>query len=426
MPITRYLSNCRRHHNPGTPSDDISEIIMQLSSRLQRIKPSPSSMAGQRARALRAQGRDIVGLTSGEPDFDTPEHIREAAYRAMNEGQTRYTDVGGTAALREAVRQKFSRENGLDYTVDEIIVSTGAKQIIFNAILSTVDKGDEVIVPTPYWVSYPDIALLADGTPVIVTTRADKGFKLQPEELEEAITPRTKWLILNGPNNPSGANYTRDELSALGEVLLRHPHVLILTDDIYEHLLYDGRTFHTIAQVVPELKDRTLTLNGVSKAYAMTGWRIGYAGAPVALIKAMTKLQSQSTSNPSSVSQAAALAALTGPQDFIAFSRDRFQARRDLVVEALNSIDGISCASPEGAFYVFPSCSELVGAKLPDGNTLQTSDQWVMHLLDAQNLAVLQGTAYGVDGHFRISFAASDEKLREGCRRISAARDQLR
>jgi aspartate aminotransferase len=382
-------------------------------------------MAGQHARMLRAQGRDIVSLTSGEPDFDTPAHIRDAAYRAMNEGQTRYTDVGGTAALREAIRAKFARDNGLDYGLDEIIVSTGAKQIIFNAIMATVDTGDEVIVPAPYWVSYPDITLLANGTPVIVNTRAENGFRLQAEELERAITPRTRWLILNGPNNPSGANFTQADLQGLADVLRKHPHVWILTDDIYEHLLYDGRAFYTLAQVAPDLKDRTLTLNGVSKAYAMTGWRIGYAGAPVALIKAMTKLQSQSTSNPSSVSQAAALAALTGPQDFVAQSRERFQARRDQIVQALNAIDGIQCASPEGAFYVFPQCSGLFGATLPDGSTLQNSEQWVLHLLNAQNLAVLQGSAYGVDTHFRISFAASDAVLEEGCRRIAQARAQL-
>ncbi|MGE6915493.1 pyridoxal phosphate-dependent aminotransferase [Achromobacter kerstersii] len=398
---------------------------MQTAARLQRIKPSPSSMAGQHARMLRAQGRDIVSLTSGEPDFDTPAHIRDAAYRAMNEGQTRYTDVGGTAALREAIRAKFARDNGLDYGLDEIIVSTGAKQIIFNAIMATVDTGDEVIVPAPYWVSYPDITLLANGTPVIVNTRAENGFRLQAEELERAITPRTRWLILNGPNNPSGANFTQADLQGLADVLRKHPHVWILTDDIYEHLLYDGRAFYTLAQVAPDLKDRTLTLNGVSKAYAMTGWRIGYAGAPVALIKAMTKLQSQSTSNPSSVSQAAALAALTGPQDFVAQSRERFQARRDQIVQALNAIDGIQCASPEGAFYVFPQCSGLFGATLPDGSTLQNSEQWVLHLLNAQNLAVLQGSAYGVDTHFRISFAASDAVLEEGCRRIAQARAQL-
>lgn len=398
---------------------------MQTAARLQRIKPSPSSMAGQHARMLRAQGRDIVGLTSGEPDFDTPAHIREAAYRAMNDGQTRYTDVGGTAALREAIRAKFARENGLDYGLDEIIVSTGAKQIIFNAIMATVDTGDEVIVPAPYWVSYPDITLLANGTPVIVDTRAENGFRLQAEELERAITPKTRWLILNGPNNPSGANFTEADLQALADVLRKHPHVWILTDDIYEHLLYDGRRFYTLAQVAPDLKDRTLTLNGVSKAYAMTGWRIGYAGAPAALIKAMTKLQSQSTSNPSSVSQAAALAALTGPQDFVKQSRERFQARRDRIVQALNAIDGIDCASPEGAFYVFPKCADLYGLTLPDGSKLQSSEQWVLHLLNAQNLAVLQGSAYGVDTHFRISFAASDAVLEEGCRRIAQARAQL-
>lgn len=398
---------------------------MQTAARLQRIKPSPSSMAGQHARMLRAQGRDIVGLTSGEPDFDTPAHIREAAYRAMNDGQTRYTDVGGTAALREAVRAKFARENGLDYGLDEIIVSTGAKQIIFNAIMATVDTGDEVIVPAPYWVSYPDITLLANGTPVIVDTRAENGFRLQAEELERAITPKTRWLILNGPNNPSGANFTQADLQALADVLRKHPHVWILTDDIYEHLLYDGRRFYTLAQVAPDLKDRTLTLNGVSKAYAMTGWRIGYAGAPAALIKAMTKLQSQSTSNPSSVSQAAALAALTGPQDFVTQSRERFQARRDRIVQALNAIGGIDCASPEGAFYVFPKCADLYGLTLPDGSKLQNSEQWVLHLLNAQNLAVLQGSAYGVDTHFRISFAASDAVLEEGCRRIAQARAQL-
>ncbi|VFR30912.1 Aspartate aminotransferase [plant metagenome] len=382
-------------------------------------------MAGQHARQLRAQGRDIVSLTSGEPDFDTPEHIRAAAFRAMNAGQTRYTDVAGTVALREAIQAKFARENGLDYGIDEIIVSTGAKQIIFNAIMATVDTGDEVIVPAPYWVSYPDITLLANGTPVIVDTRAEDGFRLQPEALERAITPNTRWLILNGPNNPSGANYTKADLLALAEVLLRHPHVWILTDDIYEHLLYDGRVFHTLAQVEPALRARTLTLNGVSKAYAMTGWRIGYAGAPVALVKAMTKLQSQSTSNPSSVSQAAALAALTGPQDFIAQSRERFQARRDRVVEALNAIDGIRCASPEGAFYVFPASDALYGATLPDGSRLENSEQWVLHLLNAQNLAVLQGSAYGVDTNFRISFAASVAVLEEGCRRIAQARAQL-
>ncbi|MDQ2151242.1 pyridoxal phosphate-dependent aminotransferase [Alcaligenaceae bacterium C4P045] len=399
--------------------------MLHIASRLNRIKPSPSSMAGQRARALRAEGRDIVGLTAGEPDFDTPAHIREAATRAMTAGQTRYTDVGGTAALREAIREKFARENGLDYNTDEVIVSAGAKQIIFNAFMCTLEAGDEVIVPAPYWVSYPDIALLADGVPVIIEGRAEQGFKLQPDALERAITPRTRWLVLNGPNNPSGANYSRDDLVALAEVLNRHPHVWVLTDDIYEHLLYDGRSFDTIAQVAPELKERTLTINGVSKAYAMTGWRIGYAGAPAALIKAMTKLQSQSTSNPASVSQAAALAALTGPQDFITVNKQRFETRRNLIVDALNQIDGITCARPDGAFYVFPSCDALFGLRTPEGQVIANSDDWVMHLLNAQNLAVLQGSAYGIGAHFRISFAANEEKLLEGCRRIALARAQL-
>lgn len=399
--------------------------MIQLASRLNRIKPSPSSMAGQRARELRAQGRDIVGLTAGEPDFETPEHIKEAATRAMAAGKTRYTDVGGTPELREAVSQKFKAENGLDYGVNEIIVGTGAKQVIFNALMCTLEAGDEVIVPAPYWVSYPDIALLADGVPVFVDCPAVKGFKLQPEVLERAITPKTRWLVLNSPNNPSGATYTRDELVALAQVLNRHPHVWVMTDDIYEHLIYDGREFATLAQAAPELKDRILTINGVSKAYAMTGWRIGYGAGPAALIKAMVKLQSQSTSGASSIGQAAAVAALAGPQDFIAVNRGVFQQRRDDVVAALNKIDGIRCHAPEGAFYVFASCEALFGLRTPSGARITTSDDWIMHLLDAQNLAALQGSAYGVPTHFRLSFAASTEHLLEGCRRIAQAREQL-
>lgn len=399
--------------------------MIQLASRLNRIKPSPSSMAGQRARELRAQGRDIVGLTAGEPDFETPQHIKEAATRAMAAGKTRYTDVGGTPELREAVSRKFKLENGLDYGVNEIIVGTGAKQVIFNALMCTLEAGDEVIVPAPYWVSYPDIALLADGVPVFVDCPEAKGFKLQPEGLERAITPRTRWLVLNSPNNPSGAAYTRDELVALAQVLKRHPHVWVMTDDIYEHLLYDGRAFATLAQAAPELKDRTLTINGVSKAYAMTGWRIGYGAGPAALIKAMVKLQSQSTSGASSIGQAAAVAALTGPQDFIAQNRDVFQKRRDTVVAALNEVDGLRCHAPEGAFYVFASCEGLFGLRGPGGAIIESSDDWIMHLLDAQNLAALQGSAYGVPTHFRLSFAASTEQLLEGCRRIAQAREQL-
>lgn len=382
-------------------------------------------MAGQRARELRAQGRDIVGLTAGEPDFETPQHIKEAASRAMAQGQTRYTDVGGTPALKEAVAHKFKTENGLTYATNEIIVGTGAKQVIFNALMCTVDTGDEVIVPAPYWVSYPDIALLAGGVPVFVDCPAEQAFKLQPEALERAITPRTRWLILNSPNNPSGAAYSRDELVALADVLARHPHVWVLTDDIYEHLLYDGRTFATLAQAAPHMKERTLTVNGVSKAYAMTGWRIGFGAAPLGLIKAMVKLQSQSTSGASSVGQAAAVAALTGPQDFIATHRAMFQRRRDAVVAALNGIDGIECHAPDGAFYVFASCSALFGKRTRSGAVIGSSDDWIMHLLDSQNLAALQGSAYGVPTHFRLSFAASTEHLREGCDRIARARAEL-
>lgn len=397
-----------------------------IAARLNRIKPSPSSMAGQRARELRAAGRDIIGLTSGEPDFDTPANVCEAAARAMARSQTKYTDVGGTPELRAAIADKFRRDNQLDYAPNELIVGTGGKQIIFNAFLCTVEAGDEVIVPAPYWVSYPDIVLLAEGTPVIVPCKPENGFKLSPEDLERAITPRTRWLVLNAPNNPSGAAYSNAELHALAEVLMRHPHVWVMTDDIYEHILYDGREFATIAQVQPALKERTLTINGVSKAYAMTGWRIGYGGAPVQLVKAMVKLQSQCTSNPSSISQAAALEALTGPQDFIAERTRIFQSRRDAVVTALNGIEGIHCHRPEGAFYAFPSCANMIGRTTPDGQRIETDEDFVLYLLDAQNLAVLQGGAYGTSPFFRISFATSMEKLDAGLARLRAACDALR
>ncbi len=382
-------------------------------------------MAGQRARELRAQGRDILGLTAGEPDFETPAHVKEAAIRAMAAGETRYTDVGGTPALKEAIIGKFQSENGLSYASNEIIVGTGAKQVIFNALMCTVAAGDEVIVPAPYWVSYPDIALLAGGVPVFVDCHAHKGFKLQPEDLERAITDKTRWLMLNSPNNPSGATYTRSELQSLAEVLRRHPHVWIMTDDIYEHLIYGDLAFATIAQVAPDLKDRTLTVNGVSKAYAMTGWRIGYGAGPAALIKAMVKLQSQSTSGANSIAQAASVAALAGPQDSIPANRFSYKHRRDLVVAALNDIDGIHCEVPDGAFYVFASCQALFGLRNRQGTVIQSSDDWVMHLLDSQNLAALQGSAYGVPTHFRISFAASTDQLLEGCRRIARAREEL-
>ncbi|MGO4328049.1 pyridoxal phosphate-dependent aminotransferase [Cupriavidus sp. 2TAF22] len=399
--------------------------MLTLSDRLNRIKPSPSSMAGQRVRELRSAGRDVIGLTAGEPDFATPAHIREAAWQAMNTGKTGYTDVGGTVPLREAVARKFARENNLHYQQNEIIVSTGAKQVIFNAILCTIQRGDEVIVPAPYWVSYPDITMFAGGTPVYAACEPEHDFKLMPEELERAITPRTRWLILNSPNNPSGAAYTRDELVALAEVLERHPHVWIMTDDIYEHLMYNGTGFVSMAQAAPQLADRTLTINGVSKAYAMTGWRIGYAGGPAALIKAMVKLQSQSTSGANAIAQAAALAALDGPQDFIAANREVYRQRRDFLVDALDKIDGIECKAPAGAFYLFASCHQLFGSRTPDGREIRTSDDWTAWALESANIAMLQGSAYGVDTHFRLSFATSMDVLAEGARRIAAAAQAL-
>ena len=396
-----------------------------IADRLNRIKPSPSSMATQRSRALKAAGHDVVGLTAGEPDFDTPPNVVEAVVRAMAASKTKYTDIGGTPELKAAVCAKFLRENQLSYSTSEVIVGTGGKQVIFNALMATVQTGVEVIVPAPFYVSYPDIVLLAGGTPVPVMCPPEKGFKLQPEDLERAITPRTRWLVLNAPNNPSGAVYSRQELRALAEVLIRHPHVWVLSDDIYEHVMFDGREFCTMAQVAPELKERTLTVNGVSKAYAMTGWRIGYCGAPAELIKAITKLQSQSTSNPSSIGQAAALEALTGPQGFIAERTKIFQDRRDAVVAQLNAIPGVTCHSPEGAFYVFPSCAGLLGKKAPDGRVIKTDEDFVLYLLDAEKLAGVHGAAYGCAPFFRFSFATSMAVLDEGCARLKRACERL-
>ena len=396
-----------------------------IADRLNRIKPSPSSMATQRSRALKAAGHDVVGLTAGEPDFDTPPNVIEAVVRAMAASKTKYTDIGGTPELKAAVRDKFLRENQLEYSTAEVIVGTGGKQVIFNALMATVQKGVEVIVPAPFYVSYPDIVMLAGGTPVPVTCPPEKGFKLQPEDLEKAITPRTRWLILNAPNNPSGAVYSRQELRALADVLVRHPQVWVLSDDMYEHILFDGREFCTMAQVAPELKERTLTVNGVSKAYAMTGWRIGYCVGPLELIKAITKLQSQSTSNPSSIGQAAALEALTGPQGFIAERTQIFQDRRDSVVAQLNAILGITCHLPEGAFYVFPSCAGMIGKKTPTGQLIQTDEDFVLYLLDSEKLAGVHGAAYGSAPFFRFSFATSMAVLNEGCARLKRACAQL-
>jgi aspartate aminotransferase len=392
-----------------------------LAHRLSLIKPSPTLAVTAKVAELKAAGRDIIGLGAGEPDFDTPENIQEEAIAAIRRGETRYTVVDGTAALKQAIAAKFKRENGLDYRPNQITVGTGGKQVLYNALVATVDPGDEVIVPAPYWVSYPDIVSLCEGKPVEIACGQNHGFKLRPEALEAAITPKTKWLILNSPSNPTGAAYTERELRALADVLLKHPEVWVLTDDMYEHLVYDDFRFTTIAQVEPRLYERTLTMNGVSKAYCMTGWRIGYAGGPAPLIKAMATLQSQSTSNPSSVSQAAAVEALNGTQDFIAKHNAIFKERRDLVVGMLNQAKGIRCPTPEGAFYVYPSCAGAIGRKTPQGKTIADDSDFTEYLLEAEGVAVVQGVAFGLSPHFRISYATSTEVLREACTRIQRA-----
>ncbi|MGD9537468.1 MAG: pyridoxal phosphate-dependent aminotransferase [Alphaproteobacteria bacterium] len=392
-----------------------------LARRLARIKPSPTMAITQKAAELKAAGRDVIGLGAGEPDFDTPDWIKAAANRAIEQGKTKYTAVDGIPELKKAISAKFKRENRLDYAPNQVIVGVGGKQVIFNAILATIDPGDEVVIPAPYWVSYPDITALAEGTPVIVEASASNGFKLTPEQLEGAITPKTKWLIFNSPSNPTGAAYTRDELKALAAVLVRHPQVWVLSDDIYEHLVYDGFEFHTIAAVEPALYERTLTVNGVSKSYAMTGWRIGYAGGPAALIKAMATIQSQSTSNPTSISQYAAVEALNGRQDFLPEWAKVFQERRDLVVAMLNQARGLHCHRPEGAFYVYPSCAGVIGKATPKGQALETSEDFAAYLLDEVGVAVVHGTAFGLDPFFRISYATSTDALKEACTRIQKA-----
>ena len=388
------------------------------SATLARVKPSATMATDQKARELKAQGRDIISLGAGEPDFDTPENIKEAAIRAIREGKTKYTTVDGIPELKEAIAAKFARENGLDYKPSQVNVSPGGKPVIFNAMMATLNPGDEVIVPTPYWVSYPDMVLLAGGTPVFAPTTAASGFKLKPAELEAVITPRTRWLILNSPSNPSGAAYTKDELKALAEVLLRHPQVWILTDDMYEHLMFDDMTFWTIAQVEPALYERTLTMNGVSKAYAMTGWRIGYAAGPEPLIKLMAKVMSQSTSNPCSVSQYAAVEALSGTQDFIKPNAALFQKRRDLVVSMLNQASGLECPTPEGAFYVYPSCEKLIGRTAPSGRVIGSDKDFANELLESEGVAVVFGEAFGLSPFFRISYATSEKVLEDACGRI--------
>jgi aspartate aminotransferase len=397
-----------------------------FSDALGRIKPSPTIAVSNRAAELKAQGRDVIGLGAGEPDFDTPDFIKEAAIAAIRAGDTKYTAVDGTKPLKEAIAAKFKRDNGLTYAVDQVTVNSGGKHTIYNALLATLNPGDEVIIPAPYWVSYPDMVHLCGGTPIFVEADISSGFRMTPAQLDAAITPKTKWLILNSPSNPTGAAYSRAHIRALADVLLRHPHVWILTDDMYEHILFDGFEFATIAQVEPELYSRTLTMNGASKAYAMTGWRIGYAGGPKPLIKAMATIQSQSTSNPSSISQAATVAALNGPQGFLKERAAAFQKRRDLVVGMLNAAPGIKCPTPEGAFYVYPSCAGLIGKRTAAGQILTTDEEVTSYLLDSVGVAVVQGAAFGLSPHFRISYATSEAILTEACTRIQKVCAELK
>jgi aspartate aminotransferase len=389
-----------------------------LADTLARVKPSATVAVTDKARAMKEAGQNVIGLGAGEPDFDTPDNIKQAAIRAIESGKTKYTAIDGIPELKAAIARKFKGENGLDYKPSQISVGTGGKQVLYNALAVTLNPGDEVIIPAPYWVSYPDMVLLAGGTPVAVGTRMEDGFKMKPEALERAIGPKTKWLILNSPSNPTGSAYTRAELKALTDVLVRHEHVWVLTDDMYEHLVYDDFEFATPAQIEPKLYDRTLTVNGVSKTYCMTGWRIGYGGGPQMLIKAMATLQSQSTHAPSSISQWASVEALSGPQDFIERHNKVFKERRDLVVGMLNQANGIVCPKPEGAFYVFPSCAGTIGKAAPSGRTLATDEDFVTELLDAEGVAVVQGSAFGFGPAFRISYATRTSDLEEACTRI--------
>ena len=392
-----------------------------IADRLSRIKPSPTIAVTTKANELKAAGKDVIGLGAGEPDFDTPDHIKAAAKAAIDAGQTKYTAVPGTPALRKAICDKFKRDNGLDYTPEQIQVACGGKQNIYNALLATVNPGDEVIIPAPYWVSYPDITLLAEGEPVFVDCPKEQGFKMTADALEAAITDKTKWVIINSPSNPTGAGYTYDDMKALTDVLLKHEHVWVMTDDMYEHIVYDDFKFVTPAQVEPKLYDRTLTLNGVSKAYCMTGWRVGYAAGPVELIKAMNKIQSQSTTHTSSVSQAAALAALEGQHDFIKSNNAAFKERRDLVVKMLNEAEGLDCAVPQGAFYVYPSCAGVIGKTTPDGKVIDSDEDFVTYLLESEGVAAVHGEAFGLSPYFRVSYATSNEALTEACTRIQRA-----
>ncbi|AJD53391.1 aspartate aminotransferase [Thalassospira xiamenensis M-5 = DSM 17429] len=392
-----------------------------IADRLSRIKPSPTIAVTTKAAELKAAGVDVIGLGAGEPDFDTPDNIKDAAKAALDAGKTKYTPVAGTPELRKAIVAKFKRENDLEYTIDEITVGCGGKQTLFNALFATLNPGDEVIIPAPYWVSYPDMTLMAEGVPVVVECQEENDFKITASELEAAITPKTKWVVLNSPSNPTGAAYSRAELRAITDVLLKHENVWVMSDDMYEHLVYDGFEFTTIAQVEPKLKSRTLTCNGVSKSYAMTGWRLGYAAGPVELIKAINKVQSQSSTHTSSISQAASVEALNGPQDFLKERAEVFKERRDLVVKAMNECEGLTCKKPEGAFYVYPSCAGTIGKKTPDGKVIETDTDFVTYLLEAEGVAAVQGSAFGLAPYFRISYATSTEALTEACSRIKRA-----
>ena len=392
-----------------------------LASRLNRIQPSPTIAMSIKARELKAEGKDIIELAAGEPDFPTPPHIIKAAEDAMSRGETKYTDPDGTPALKQAICEKFKRDNNLDYVTSQVTIGTGGKQVLYNALMATLNAGDEVIIPAPYWVSYPDMVLLAEGTPKIIECPLDKNFILQPEDLERAITPKTKWIILNSPSNPTGSGYTWEDLKKLTDILIQYPDVWVMTDDMYEHLVYDDFKFCTPAQVEPELYSRTLTVNGMSKAFCMTGWRIGYAAGPENLITAIRKIQSQSTSNPSSISQAASVAALNGPMDFLAKNNYVFKQRRDLVCSMLNQAKGITCPTPDGAFYVYPSCAGLIGKKTPDGKVLKTDEDVVTYLLETEGIAAVHGAAFGLSPHFRISYATSTEALEDACQRIQRA-----
>jgi aspartate aminotransferase len=396
-----------------------------LSKRLEKIKPSPTLAVNAKAKELTDSGVNIISLAAGEPDFDTPDNIKEAAIKGIKDGFTKYTDVSGTLGLRRAICDKFKKQNNLDYNADEIIVSTGGKQVIYNLLMATLDEGDEVIIPAPYWVSYPDMVLLAGGTPVAVLSDMKNGFRVKPKDLEAAITSKTKWVILNSPSNPSGATYTKEELKLFADVIRKYPHLNVMCDDLYEHIIFDDLTFYTLATIAPDLKNRIFVVNGVSKSYSMTGWRIGYGAGSREIIKAMSMIQSQSTSNPCSISQIAAFEALTGDQSYIKTNAANFQKKRDLVLSLLKDIDGIDCYKSEGAFYLFPKCADLFGKKTPAGNIIKSSNDFASYLLESANVAVVPGIAFGLDGYFRISYATSEELLKEACTRIAKAVAQL-